>query len=264
MWIALAAAAAVVLGVAVWWSRRVAVSGSSGAPEAGPRAGWETRLDEEAATALLEGLRAYADAGNAVDIGGECGVLTVFEPPRLISLDLLACRFAARGQEAMHDPQTTVGALLSGFLVTEEPGVLHLRPGWTDGDGFAARVRAIIRSEAAVPGWSALGVLGVAVPGGDGLSPQGVAVPDDDGRPGTTLLLDLARIRDQYDESRARQPGAPDEVVLRSVLTSAIANGGPGLTWTVPPTDRQLGNALATAGLPDRRPAPTVKQAADH
>ncbi|MEV6154010.1 hypothetical protein AB0L53_27045 [Nonomuraea sp. NPDC052129] len=250
MWIALAAAA-VVLGVAVWWARRVYIPGSSGSVTAGNRAGWEARLDEEAATALLEGLRAYADAGNAVDIGGECGVLTVFEPPRLISLDLLAGRFAARGQEAMHDPQTTVGALLAGFLATEEPGVLHLRPGWTDGEGFAARVRAIVRSEAAVPGGSALGVLGVAV-------------PDDDGRSGTTLLLDLARIRDQYEESRARQPGAPDEVVLRSVLTSAIANGGPGLTWTMPPTDRQLGNALATAALPDRRPAPTVKEAADH
>ncbi|MEU7739604.1 hypothetical protein [Nonomuraea sp. NPDC049158] len=258
MWIALAAAA-VVLGVAVWWARRVYIPGSSGSVAAGHRAGWEARLDEEAATALLEGLRAYADAGNAMDIGGECGVLTVFEPPRLISLDLLADRFAARGQEAMHDPQTTVGALLAGFLATEEPGVLHLRPGWTDGEGFTARVRAIVRSEAAVPGGGALGVLGVAVPGGDGMD-----APGDDGRPGITLLLDLARIRDQYDESRARQPGAPDEVVLRSVLTSAIANGGPGLTWTVPPTERQLGNALATVGLPERRATPAVKEAADH
>ncbi|WP_433511494.1 hypothetical protein ACQP2T_47985 [Nonomuraea sp. CA-143628] len=264
MWIALAAAA-VVLGVAVWWARRVAVSGSSGSsgvPGAVHRAGWEARLDEEAATALLEGLRAYADAGNAVEMDGD--VLTVFRPPRLISLDLLAGRFAARGQEAMHDPQTTVGALLAGFLATEEPGVLHLRPGWTDGEGFAARVRAIVRSEVALPGGSSLGVLGVAVPVGDGLDAPGVAVPGDDGRPGTTLLLDLARIRDQYEESRARQPGAPDEVVLRSVLTSAIANGGPGLTWTVPPTERQLGSALATAGLPERRAAPAAKQAADH
>lgn len=254
MWIALAAAA-VVLGVAVWWARRVFISGSfgsSGSFGAEQRAGWAARLDEEAATALLEGLRAYADAGNAVDIGEQSGVLTVSEPPRLISLDLLAGRFAARGQEAMHDPQTTVSALLAGFLATEEPGVLHLRSGWTDGEGFAARVRAIVRSsEAAVPSGGALGVLGVTVPG-------------DDGQSGTTLLLDLARIRDQYDESRARQPGAPDEVVLRSVLTSAIANGGPGLTWTVPPTDRQLGNALAAAGLPERRAAPTAKQAADH
>ncbi|MCA2221360.1 hypothetical protein [Nonomuraea aurantiaca] len=248
------AAAAVVLGVAVWWARRVFISGSVGSSDpvaAGHGAGWAARLDEEAATALLEGLRAYADAGNAVDMGGERGVLTVFEPPRLISLDLLAGRFAARGPEAMHDPQTTVGALLAGFLAVEEPGVLHLRPGWADGEGFAARVRAIVRSEIAVPDGGALGVLGIAVPG-------------DDGRPGTTLLLDLARIRDQYDESRARQPGAPDEVVLRSVLTSAIANGGPGLTWTVPPTERQLGNALATVGLPERRAAPAVKQAADH
>jgi len=250
------AAAAVVIGVAVWWFRRGALAGAAGAadggPEAGRRPGWEARLGDEGATALLEGLRAFADAGAPVDLGGESGVLTVFEPPRLISLDLLAGRFAARGQAAMHDPQTTVGELMAEFLATEEPGVLHLRAGWADGGRFADEVREIVcpPGAAGIDAWSGAG----------GLGALGVAVQ---GHAGTTMLLDLAQIRDQYDESRARQPGAPDEVVLRSLLTSVIANGGPGLTWTVPPTERQLGTALAAAGPPGlRRPAP-VREAAD-
>ncbi|MEU4230399.1 hypothetical protein AB0F17_39435 [Nonomuraea sp. NPDC026600] len=252
MWIALAAA--VVIGVAVWWFRRGAADSG---PAAERRPGWAARLGDEGATALLEGLRAFADAGTPVDLGGEFGVLTVFEPPRLISLDLLAGRFAARGQAAMHDPQTTVGELMAEFLATEEPGVLHLRAGWAgwaDGGRFADEVRQIVcpQGVAGIGAWS----------GADGLGALEVAVLGD-GPAGTTMLLDLARIRDQYDESRARQPGAPGEVVLRSLLTSVIANGGPGLTWTVPPTEQQLGIALAAAGPPElRRPAP-AKEAAD-
>ncbi|MBT2232755.1 hypothetical protein [Nonomuraea sp. NEAU-A123] len=249
MWIALAAA--VVIGVAVWWFRRDAADGG---PAAERRPGWEARLGDEGATALLEGLRAFADAGTPVDLGGESGVLTVFEPPRLISLDLLADRFAARGQAAMHDPQTTVGELMAEFLAAEEPGVLHLRAGWADGGRFADEVREIVcpQGAAGIGAWSdagGLGALEVAVLG--------------DGLPGTTMLLDLARIRDQYDESRARQPGAPGEVVLRSLLTSVIANGGAGLTWTVPPTERQLGIALAAAGPPELRRPSSVKEVAD-
>jgi hypothetical protein len=154
----------------------------------------------------------------------------------------------------MHDPQTTVGELMAEFLATEEPGVLHLRAGWADGGRFADEVRQIVcpQGAAGIGAWSdagGLGALEVVVLG--------------DGLPGTTMLLDLARIRDQYDESRARQPGAPGEVVLRSLLTSVIANGGAGLTWTVPPTERQRGIALAAAGPPElRRPAP-VKEVAD-
>ncbi|MFG1682131.1 hypothetical protein ACGFNP_18335 [Nonomuraea sp. NPDC049269] len=253
MWIALAAA--VVIGVAVWWVRHRGTA--DGGPAVVRRPGWEARLGDEGATALLEGLRAFADAGTPVDLGGEFGVLTVFEPPRLISLDLLAGRFAARGQAAMHDPQTTVGELMAEFLAAEEPGVLHLRAGWADsahGGRFADQVREIVcpQGVAGIGAWSGAGGLGAleVVVLGDGL-------------PDTTMLLDLARIRDQYDESRARQPGAPGEVVLRSLLTSVIANGGSGLTWTVPPTERQLGVALAAAGPPELRRATPAKEAAD-
>jgi hypothetical protein len=221
MWIPFVAA--VVIGLAVWWLRRRPAA--EPAPEV-VRTGWRSRLGEEAATALLEGLRAFSDTlDRGLVIDDAAGV--VMEPSRLVSLDLLAHRFAARGQAAMYDPQTAVAELMGELTAAERPGVLRLREGWTDGGGFTEAVRKILCPEGAAV--ERPGALGVAVLG-------------------VTMLIDLARVQEAFEESRARQPGATDDVVLRSVLTGAIANGGPGLTWTAPPTERQLSNALAAAG----------------
>jgi hypothetical protein len=97
-------------------------------------------------------------------------VLTTYEPPRLISLHLLADAFAARGDAALHDPQGTVETLLERLAAAERPGVLHLRPGWLEGevDGMDAVRFAAAVGEAVRPGgWTAearVGALQVVVP----------------------------------------------------------------------------------------------------
>ncbi|WP_219467018.1 hypothetical protein [Nonomuraea rhizosphaerae] len=228
----LALAAVAMIGLSAWWLGRRAPTGE---PVVQPlRTGWRGRLGEEAATALLEGLRALPDQGGPVGpvgIDERAGVVTVADPPCLVSLDLLANLFAARGQAALYDPQATAADLMTRLTAAERPGVLRPRTGWTDGDGFAQAVRKVVCPEGAAAGDERLGALVVVVLD-------------------TTMLLDLGGIRERFEDSRARQPGAPDEVVLRSVLSSVIADGGPGLTWTAPPTERQLSGALAIVAPP--------------
>ncbi|MDA0635267.1 hypothetical protein OUY22_17745 [Nonomuraea sp. MCN248] len=246
MWIALAGGLAVI-GVIVWSYRRRASQAEGAAPERSPRS-WAARLDEDARVAFREGLRAYEDKVGPLSVGEEHGVLTVHDPPRLVSLRLLADRFAALGPDGLHDPEETVRELVAGCVATEQPGVLHLRRGWSPGpvDGmdraaFTAAVREIVCPDGAegVSGWTAdeeSGSLQVTVAGDE---------------EGNTLLLDLARVLDGYAGLRAERPGMPAGALLRDVLFRMLAANDPGLTWTGPPAERHRAILLAA----DRHPA---------
>ncbi|WP_165977784.1 hypothetical protein [Nonomuraea diastatica] len=288
----------------VWWLRRDTVGGDAADQfEVERKWGWELRLTPEGQAAFMEGLRAYNDAGNRLAVVGEQGVLTTYDPPRLISLHLLADVFAARGDAALHDPQETVAALMDRLAGAERPGVLHLRPGWLSGevDGmdrarFTEAVRDCVcgaQAEGVVSRSvdEAVGVLRVAVLGepsaAQGEEPahvNGRLVPETAG-PGTavandrtdvatdealgqdappvpggtpsgrvnTMMLDLARVLDRYREARGKEPGATPEALLREVLPRLIASGGPGLTWTRPPSQDDLRIVLAGTGAPGLR-----------
>nr|SBO97987.1 hypothetical protein BN4615_P7503 [Nonomuraea gerenzanensis] len=249
----------------------------AGASGAGPRRGWELLLTSEAEAAFMEGLRAYHEAGGALRVGAGQGVLTTYEPPRLISLHLLADAFAARGDAALHDPQGTVETLLERLAATERPGVLHLRPGWLpqevdgmDTAGFAAAVGQVVRPGA----WAAeagVGALHVTVPGDESgqdsrdagdrplthvngtpikslAAKEAPAEPEEDEAGETnTLLLDLARVLDLYLEARARRPDAEAETLLREVVPRLVAAGGPGVTWVRPPRPGELRTVLGSS-----------------
>ncbi|MFC5828606.1 hypothetical protein [Nonomuraea insulae] len=313
--------AAAGVGAVVWWLRRDPAGGEGADGFEGERKwGWQFLLEQEAAAAFMEGLRAYHEAGGVVRVGGEQGVLTTYEPPRLISLYLLADAFAARGDAALHDPQGTVEALMEQLAAAERPGVLHLRPGWLeeevdglDAARFAAAVGEVV---GAGSGEAGLGALQVSVSGsrddrthvngtpvkalaktaaGDGPSgetlfpeaegdgPNGEAEVSDPGevRPteavgggsgegqlreavrggldrapaqegggggeGNTMMLDLARVLDLYREARENQPDAAAGALLREVVPKLIAAGGPGLTWTKPPTPAELRMVLGNS-----------------
>ncbi|MGP3957716.1 hypothetical protein ACTWPT_17075 [Nonomuraea sp. 3N208] len=243
MWIAAAVLAAIVVGVVVWWLRRDAVGGEAGGVfEVERKRDWELRLTPEAEAAFLEGLRAYHDAGNALRLAGEQGVLTTDDPPRLISLHLLADGFTALGDAAMHDPHGTVATMMEQSAAAELPGVLHLRPQWLAGEvdgmdraSFADAVLALVcppgaagiatcsRDEAA-------GALQVTVLGGP---------PGEEPSQVNTMLLDLARMLDLYQEAREEQLDAAADELLREVVSGVLAAGGPGLTWVRPPTSEE-------------------------
>ncbi|WP_170223809.1 hypothetical protein, partial [Nonomuraea turkmeniaca] len=239
VWIAAAVPAAIVVGVVVWWLRRDPVGGDAGGGfEAERTWDWELSLTPEAEAAFMEGLRAYHDAGNALRLVGEHGVLTTYGPPRLISLHLLADGFAALGDAAMHDPHGTVAAMMARFAAAERPGVLHLRPEWPAGEvdgmdqaAFADAVRAIV-CPPGTKGVHDLGALRVTVTGEQAAGAVGTCQTN-------TMLLDLARVLDLYQEAREKQPGVAADELLREVLSGVIAAGGPGLTWVRPPTPEE-------------------------
>ncbi|MEV4223588.1 hypothetical protein [Nonomuraea sp. NPDC049725] len=248
MWIAVVVALAVA-GVIVWSFRRRA-TGADEAPD--PAWEWESRLEENARVAFMEGLRACHDQAA---VSEERGVLRLFGPPCAISLSLLADRFAARGQEGLHDPEGVVRELVEKCAAAEQPGVLHVTeglPGDDASDGasddaggmdraaFGAAVRELVRPDGA-PGGSwyldeAGGCLEVVVPG----------------EYATTLLLDLGRLRERHRAARAERPGMPAAAVLRDVVFGLIAEDGPGVTWTRPPSERHR-TAVLPAG--ERRTA---------
>ncbi|TMR95878.1 hypothetical protein [Nonomuraea basaltis] len=276
MWIAVAVLAATVVGVVAWWFRREPVGGGAyDTFEAERKWGWEFRLTPDAGTAFAEGLRAYHDAGNALDVAGEQGVLTTYDPPRLISLHLLADGFTALGDAAMHDPHGTVAALIARSGATEQPGVLHLRREWPDGDvagmdrtSFAGAVREIVcppgaEGLGAWPGEHGVGALQVRVlaghPDPEEETPSHVngrtaaaglatatmedhvaeGAPGPGGRYANTMLLDLGRVLDLYLEAREKRPDAAAGELLREVVPGVVAAGGPGLTWVRPPTPEE-------------------------
>ncbi|NJP97510.1 hypothetical protein HCN51_50200 [Nonomuraea sp. FMUSA5-5] len=287
MLIAVAVLAAAVVGAVAWWLRRNGASGGDringdepGGFEPGPerRREWELLLTSEAEAAFTEGLRAYHEAGGALRVGAEQGVLTTYEPPRLISLHLLADAFAARGDAALHDPQGTVERLLERLAATERPGVLHLRPGGLDGevDGMdAVRFAAAVGETVRPGGWTAearLGALQVTVRGdepvgsarGSGDRPlthvngtpiKSLAakegddgdVPEESGAgAANTMMLDLARVLDLYQEARADRPEAEPRTLLGEIVPRLIAAGGPGVTWARPPRRAELRTVLGS------------------
>ncbi|MFG1699951.1 hypothetical protein [Nonomuraea sp. NPDC049309] len=128
MFIAVTLLAAAVVGAMVWWLRR---GTGDGAAEGGFEVDrtWGL-LPPGVEAAFVEGLRAYHDSGSALRVHDELEVLVACDPPRSISLPLLAEAFAARGDAALHDPQGTVAELMAELAAAERPGVLHLRGEW--------------------------------------------------------------------------------------------------------------------------------------
>ncbi|MFG1949123.1 hypothetical protein [Nonomuraea sp. NPDC048826] len=253
VWIALAGGLAAI-GVIVWSYRRKASRSEEAQPER-PAEGWAARLDEDARVAFMEGLRAYQDKVGPLRVSDERGVLTVHDPPRLVSLHLLADRFAGLGTDGLHDPEESVRELVAGCVAAERPGVLHLRADWLgdqvdgmDRRAFAAAVREIVCPDGAVgvTGWSA----------DEDAGSLEVTLAAVDGEEGNTLLLDLARVLDGYEKLRAERPGMPAGALLRDVLFGLLAADGPGLTWTRPPAERHRAALLTADRLPaDRTPA---------
>jgi hypothetical protein len=241
VWIAVAGAVAVI-GVIVWSFRR----NTRGADEPGGRPGWdwESRLGEDARVAFMEGVRACQDQVGPLSPDEERGLLRIVDPPRLISLYLLADRFIGRGQDGLHDPQGTVRELVAQCVATEQPGVLHLRADWLSGEvdgmdrpGFTAAVREIVRPDgASSSGDESVGCLEVTLPG----SPDEYA---------NTALLDLGRVVERYEKTRAERPAMPAGALLRDVVFGLINEAGPGLTWARPPTERHR-TALLGASRP--------------
>ncbi|KAB8195246.1 hypothetical protein FH608_012815 [Nonomuraea phyllanthi] len=225
MLIAFAAVGAIVVGAVLWWIRRDQAAGESGDPF---EMDVELGLAPELEPAFVEGLRAYP-----LRAGVRRGVLTTYEPPRLVSLHLLADAFAARGEAALHDPQGTVAALVAQLAAAERPGVLHLRADWPDGEmepaRFAEAVREVIGAEGAWSADEAVGALQLTVRGTN------------------TMMLDLARLFDLYREARDKRSDASVQTLLHEVAPRMIAAGGPGLTWTKPPTREDLRIVLGDA-----------------
>jgi hypothetical protein len=133
IWLLLIAGAVVLIGI-VWLVMRRGGSVSDAERFAVSRRwGWELALTEAEETALMQGLRAYYDAGHSLFIQGEYGVLRVYAPQALVSLHLLGERFRAMGAGAIEQPAPAVQRLMERLTAAEEPGVLHLAPAWLDG-----------------------------------------------------------------------------------------------------------------------------------
>ncbi|GAB2950928.1 hypothetical protein GCM10027203_63370 [Nonomuraea fastidiosa] len=128
VFIAVTVLAAAVVGAVVWWLRRGTGEGAADDRFEVDRSWGLLPPDVEAA--FVEGLRAYHDSGSALRVHEELEVLVAYDPPRSISLRLLADAFAARGDAALHDPQGTVTELMAELATAERPGVLHLRGEW--------------------------------------------------------------------------------------------------------------------------------------
>ena len=245
MWILLAAVAVLLGGTATLWLRRRDATGAAGPAERRP--GWELALDDEARTVFMEGLRASQDDGRQFAVDESHGVVTMSDPPRLISLYLLAEGFAHRGQAALHDPEGTVAVLLDQHTATERPGVLHLRDAWLTGevDGMdARRFTEAVGAIACPPGAAGVGPWHGDADLGYGL----VTVL------GNTLLFDLGRMLDRYRASREQLPDAPVGVVLRNVVTRVIADSRPAMTWARPPSGPEGEAALNAASAPATPP----------
>ncbi|MDR8410690.1 hypothetical protein MTP10_18350 [Nonomuraea sp. 3-1Str] len=256
VWIALAVSAVAVAVALTWWLRRdrsAAQSGSGGTQEA-PGHAWGPVLDAEAGTAFTEGLRAFHDEADAPLLEIAQAVVVTAGPPRAISLHLMAEAFAARGEAALHDPEGTVRDLVAEHGAAEGPGVLHLRAGWLsgtadgmDGRRFAEAVREIVCAppSAGITAWKAEDETGLLL-----LTVRAPAGGDTAGDAENTVMIDLARVLDRYREAREEQAGAPAEALLRAVVSHVVASGGPGLTWTRPPTAGQHEVLLSAATAP--------------
>ncbi|GAA2381420.1 hypothetical protein [Nonomuraea africana] len=130
MWIALGVVAALVIGVVLWWRFRDPLRGEDFYKfHVERRWAWELILSEEQEQAFMAGLEAYDDE-RTVFPHRDAGVLHVYDPSMLVSLFLLAERFAALGPAALSDPAGAVRHLLDQAAQAETGGVLHLDDDW--------------------------------------------------------------------------------------------------------------------------------------
>ncbi|WP_327089924.1 hypothetical protein OIE66_04725 [Nonomuraea sp. NBC_01738] len=176
--------------------------------------GWELQLSPDTQKAFMEGLRAYHDAGNPVRLHGEHGTLTMSGPPRAISLYVLADRFAVLGKNALKDPEGSVAGLLRSCVAADQPGVLHLRERWLEGEvggldraGVLAAVRAAVGD---LGTWYGDADLGFA------------AVVNEE----NTLLIDLGEVAEQHR--------ADPSVSIADIVKRLVDAGDDGVTWVKP------------------------------
>jgi hypothetical protein len=206
---------------------------------------WEFQLTEEQEKALMEGLQSYHKSKDGpISVHGEDAQVTLFAPYTVISLYLLAQRFVALGPDAVSHPMSSVGRLLDECADKEQPGVLHLRSDWFPDEGvdgmdsadFSDLVMDVLMQH---PDQR----VARASSNGDSLI-EAVVRATDQSRHTNHLVLDLARVLDQYGSARQAQPQTPPIDLLRMVLPTMVASEVPGVLWIRPATDDER-NLLA-------------------
>jgi hypothetical protein len=208
----------------VWFNRRQRKrQQSDDVPQAERRWAWQLQLNPQAEVAFTGGLGAFAAEGNPVRVHGEHGVFALSGPPRVISLYVLAARFAAMSHRALKDPEGSVAALVRSCVEAEQPGVLHLREGWLNGE-----VHGLGRAEVLAAMREATGHMGAWYGDAD-LGFVCVVAPGDDEN---TLLVDLSAVVDRYGAVSAHTP-------LADVLQALMDSEHPGVTWVRPPVGEQ-------------------------
>lgn len=248
MWIlgVIAAVAIAVVGLFLWWASRGPDDDLDDSEDfaVARRWDWEVELTEEQDKALMEGLRSYHKSKDGpISLDGENAQVTLFAPYTVISLYLLVQRFVALGPDAVSYPTSSVGRLLDECSDKEQPGVLHLRSDWfpdegvdgLDSSAFSDLVMDVLMGH---PDQR------VARVSSNGDSLIEAAVRADQGRDDNRLLLDLARVLEQYGEARQAQPQTPPIDLLRMVLPGMVASDVPGVLWIRPATDDER-NILA-------------------
>ncbi|MFI6387603.1 hypothetical protein ACIBHY_27375 [Nonomuraea sp. NPDC050547] len=171
--------------------------------------GWQLQLSAQAETAFMTGLRAYEEGGGKLTIHGEHGILTLADPPRAISLYVLAARFAALSHNALRDPEGAVEGLMKVCVEVAQPGVLHLRG--TASTEVLAAVREVTENLGSWYGDAELGYVSVIAPGEDE----------------NTLMIDLAKAAGRHAAGDA----------MREVVQGLIDDGE--VTWARPPVGEQ-------------------------
>jgi hypothetical protein len=253
MWIALVVVAVVVLvGLVLWWLLRGPDDDLDTDEDfaAQRKWEWEFQLSEEQEKALMDGLRAYHKSKDGpIAVHGEDAEVMLFAPHTVISLHYLAQRFVALGPEAVSYPVSSVGRLLDDCANKEQPGVLHLPGGgWfpdqgidgMDSSAFSDLVMDVLMDH---PDQR----VARASCDGDSLVEAAVRATrqqPDQSRDTNRLVLDLARVLEQYGAARQAQPQTPPLDLLRMILPRMVASEAPGVLWIRPATDDER-NILA-------------------
>jgi hypothetical protein len=242
----IAAVAIAAVGLVLWWASR----GPDDLDEDFAVAReweWEFQLTEEQEKALMEGLQSYHKSKDGpISVHGKDAQVTLYSPYAVISLYLLAQRFVALGPDAVSHPMSSVGRLLDECADKEQPGVLHLRSDWfpdegmdgLDSSAFSDLVMDVLMDHPAER------VTRVSS-SGDSLIEAAVRATDQSLHT-NHLVLDLARVLEQYGAARQAQPQTPPIDLLRLVLPRMVAAEVPGVLWIRPATDDER-NILADA-----------------
>ena len=253
MWIlgVTAAVAIVVVGLFLWWASRGPDDDLDTSEDFAVARlwEWEVQLTEEQEKALMDGLRDYHKSKDGpISVHSQSAQVTLFAPYTVISLYLLAQRFVALGPDAVSHPISSVGRLLDECANNEQPGVLHL-PGddWFPDEGVDGMDRSafddlVMDVLMGHPGRR----VAVASSNGDNLIEAVVRATSGDVVDDNRLVLDLARVLEQYGAARQAQPQTPPLDLLRMVLPGMVASEAPGVLWIRPATDDER-NVLANA-----------------